>query len=285
MVECARLESEYTERYQRFESSRLRSAKNSRREKASIRRVNPCLSAGRLSPPLRYTHICMIEIPHVDETIEHEKALRESRAALLEELPGFHRLSQDQQRYLRSTLYIQQRAERGTDPISSSRVQDVPEKFASRFADKKYIAHSDLSSTSDSSEVKRYLASQLKIMSDYCHKAVIQLEEYAVEKLPSSESLWCEVGPTTTYSDLEELVATLSAAHSFPFVIEVWDGSSGSGVRTPVHSSVLLGRNSEGKLMTWEKAGFHLPFQLVPLDQVYDIYKEFDAWRMRPLSV
>jgi hypothetical protein len=212
-----------------------------------------------------------------------EKQDREIQHATLESLEGFSRLSEKQKSYITATLYIQQRAERGTDPVSASRIQEMPKHFEGFAHGGSYIAHSDLSVREHPADKGKYFSSQLLIMSEYCHQAISKLESYGDEKSPSSE--WREAGPIGSYAELEELIALSQSTDKLPFVAEIWDGTPYEKGTMRVHSTLLLGKNNEGEFMVWEKTGFHMPFQLIPLKQVYESYAKYTGWCMRSLSV
>jgi hypothetical protein len=223
----------------------------------------------------------MERIPELDTNLL-EQEVREEQHKLLESLSGFPHLSEDQQRYIKATLYIQQRAERESDPVSASRVKSMPQVFESNAPGRPYIDHSSLS-TQVSSDKGGYFESQLYIMNQYCHAAVAKLEDYRENK--ESAKNWREAGPIHSFLELVELLELARAEHDFPFVIEVRHRPLGEDRSALEHSTVLLGQNVDGEFMVWEKSGYHLPFQLVPLRQVFDAYKGSTGWRLRPVLV
>ncbi len=223
----------------------------------------------------------MENIPTLD-TDKSEQEVREEQYKLLESLSGFSHLSENQQRYIKATLYIQQRAERESDPVSASRIKSMPEVFEGNAPGRSYIDHPSLS-TQVSSDKGGYFESQLYIMNQYCHAAVAKLEDYRENK--QSVKNWYEAGPIHSFLELVELIELTRAEHDFPFVVEVRSLPLGEYHSALEHSTVLLGQNFEGEFMVWEKSGYHIPFQLVTLKQVFDAYKGSTGWRIRPVLV
>jgi hypothetical protein len=224
----------------------------------------------------------MEHLPQIDIDQSEEERVREEQYRQLESLSGFSRLSEDQQRYIKATLYIQQRAERGSDPVSESRIKPMPPAFENVAPGRSYIEHSSLS-TNGTSGKGEYFQSQLHIMNQYCHGAIAKLERYAVTK--ESNAGWYEAGPITSFLELTELVELACAEHKFPLVIQVSLHPAGERGSALQHSTVLLGQDADGEYTVWEKSGYHMPFQIAPLKLVYEAYKKSTGWRIRPLSV
>lgn len=236
--------------------------------------------------------LCMKEIARFEDIRAEEKESREQRRSLLEGLSGFSRLSPRQKRYLTTSLYIQQRAERGTDPISAARINDMPEEFrkflgspdgayitSPMFSDSNKLKESDIKKYTD-----RYFESQISIMSDFCHRVITKLEDYREGELLSVS--WVDVGPVTSFSDVEELVALATEQNDFPLVVQIWKGKpEEDNLTNLLHSFILLGKDDGGKYLVWEKSGCNMPFQIISLKQVYENYEHAIGWRMRQLSV
>ncbi|MBP9748092.1 MAG: hypothetical protein KBD17_00470 [Candidatus Pacebacteria bacterium] len=228
----------------------------------------------------------MKEVVNFKDIRESEQSKRKEQRDTLEILSGFLRLSEDQKRYILASLYIQQRAERATDPVSAARIEDTPDKFMNNPSDvsEPYITHTDTSLKAPHEERRRYHTSQLQVMIDFCHKVVKKLEDYREgEKIPDS---WTEAGLIDSYADLEELIALTEENSTLPFVIEIWSGRPKNHSSANLeHTTVLLGKNQEGEYMVWEKSGWHMPFKVTSLKKVYTNYENSKGWRIRPLSV
>jgi len=201
---------------------------------------------------------------------------------LLEQLSGYARLTEKQKQFILLSLYIQQRAERGTDTGSSARIQAVPEGFTENAPGGVYITHPKTVDMSESWE--RYKLSQLNVMSNYCHETARKLESYGAGKKPE-ESTWYDAGTIKSFSDLEQLIDLAEHDIASPFLLEMWNGEPDDPKREQVvHTTVLLGKNGTGDWMCWEKSGFHLPYQIITLSVLYDAYKEHTGWRLRTLA-
>jgi hypothetical protein len=217
---------------------------------------------------------------------EEERQDREQNQEKLGALSGFSRLSPKQRSFILNSLYIQQRADRGTDPASLSRIHKrlENESFAPNGT---YITGP--SPQFIDPELKesagRYYSSQQFIMNEYCHKTVNQLEGYGDGETAARS--WYDAGPLESYEEVKEFVALVEKSDSPPLVIEIWydepnPNKSGS---YPYHTTLLLGQDSQGEFVVWEKSGFNMPFQLTSLEQIYNSYSKCRGWRMRPLSV
>src|SRR5882724_8468163 len=181
---------------------------------------------------------------------KNEQDRREQTLTTLESLSGFNGLSKKQKQDINLSLYVQQRS--FLEKIAPGRVLiSDPNKH---------------SKDSGSSERGGYFLSQAYIAAEYCHRAVRNLEEYREGGQADPE--WHELG-APSYAELEQ---SANAINGHPCVVEVWDGQPGGKTSIPLHTSLILGRNQNNELMVWEKAGSSSPFQLLPLQQVYNAY-------------
>ncbi len=234
----------------------------------------------------------MKEVARFEDIRTQEKESREQQRLLLESLSGFSRLSPRQKRYLTTSFYIQQRAERGTDSTSAERIREMPEEFKKFLgvSHSTYIAYPDSPARSNQKEPRgekqtdKYFKSQLRIMNDFCHDAIAKLEDYRDGEL--RDSLWVDAGPVTSFSDVEELVILALEQDNFPLVVQIWEGrKEENNLTNLLHSMLLLGKDDRGEYIVWEKSGWHMPFRLVSLKEVYESYGYASGWVMRPLSV
>jgi len=215
---------------------------------------------------------------------KNEQDRREQTLTTLESLSGFNGLSKKQKQYINLSLYVQQRAERGTDPGSAAHIHVPQGSFLEKIAPGRVLISDPNKHSKDSGSSERggYFLSQAYIAAEYCHRAVRNLEEYREGGQADPE--WHELG-APSYAELEQ---SANAFNGHPCVVEVWDGQPGGKTSIPLHTSLILGRNQNNELMVWEKAGSSSPFQLLPLQQVYNAYAgdiRKSRWRIRSLAV
>ncbi len=222
-----------------------------------------------------------MEAPEFGSIQREEQRDRERSDAVLEGLSGFSRLSEAQQKYIRASLYIQQRAERGTDEVSAARIRPIPNEFAQFAPGRATIAQPGILLSEEGPNAQRYFESQRYIMSEYCHRVISALERHGVGGRRTPE--WSDAGPVHSYAELEDLIGLFTHSHTPPFVLQVQ--KLVGELKGPEHSTVLLGQNTEGDFIVWEKAGYHLPFQLMTLRDVYTAYEKYTGWRVRQLQL
>ena len=213
---------------------------------------------------------------------EAEQRLRKEYKTTLESLSGFSRLSENQKRYLLNSLYIQQRAERGTDIVSAAHINEMPKKFEEFAQAGPYILTPEQPKKVPSEG--KYSSSQSYVSNENCHNAIVELEKYRNNKkllIPE----WHEYGLFKSYLDLEKFIVSLKEKNGPPFVIEIWNGKPDKRNSKLSHSTLLIEQNNEGEWMLWEKSGFSMPFQLISLKAVYKAYGKTYWWLVRPLLV
>lgn len=227
----------------------------------------------------------MKEQRNFSEIHAEEQQARGEQRGILESLEGFARLSSKQRQFVLNSLYIQQRANRGTDPASATRIQERPE-FEEFAPQGMYITgpspefiDPELRETG-----ARYYSSQAYVMNDYCFRAINELEAYGAGEVPDQN--WHDAGPIASYEELKEFVDLVEKSEKPPLVVDIWANEpNNNDPFSRVHTTLLLGENSNGELMVWEKAGFNMPFQVTSLEQIYHAYSKCRGWRMRPLSI
>lgn len=223
------------------------------------------------------------DTPPQQTLIAHESVKREEQETILQSLEGYKCMSQKQQQFLRNMLYVQQRAERGTDEGSALRIAPANTMSWEKHGNLPYISHNSVPEDKYHIEWKKYKESQLAIMSEYCHKTVDRLESYAKEDAPQDYE-WIWPGPISSLDDLTLLVELIAEKQPPPYVIEIWDGiPEAHGRGALCHTTALLGKKGD-HFIVWEKSGFSLPFQITTLDHIYTLYKDYTGWRIRPLS-
>ncbi len=228
----------------------------------------------------------MIEVKDF-ETIKNEEIdKRKEIEERLSKLSGFLRLSDKQRQYILSSFYIQQRAERGTDRRSVAQIQSMPKEF-NKFVpgDNKYINYRGDQALEGQDETNKYKLSQLAIMNTNCHQAIEKLGEINGDGNATTED-WKDFGPIASYEDLDIQVRLLEENQDFPFAVQLWDTKL-NGRHEPLlaHSMLLLGRDTFGDLIIWEKSGFNMPFQLNNLRNVFSAYSSHGIWKMRALNI
>jgi len=232
----------------------------------------------------------IMEYRNFEDIRENELQVREQQQSLLESLSGFSRLSNKQKSFILDSLYIQQRAERGTDIVSASRIyKSVSDIDINKLAPGgTYITHggedSEILKQQPEKNKNRYKKSQVYIMNKNCHRVIAEIEKLAEEKNLSRG--WSYAGPINSYEDLVELAVLVDKTNKPPYVIEIWHSEPKEDEPLEhAHTTLILGQNNDGEYVVWEKAGFSLPFQLTTLKQVYDAYHKYSGWRIRQLSV
>ena len=222
-------------------------------------------------------HIQELGIPQLDDKMRREKYLR-----ILEDLSGYHKLTEKQRQYIRVSLAIQERAERGGDPGSESYIQDMPD-FAAPFAPKGVY----MGLTEVPKGKSLYSQSQVHVMLNRCHDATAKVEELNPNTREGTTD-WFSVGPTHTFKDLEELILLAGESGIVPPAILRISRLENQGKDTEhatlAHSTVLLGEK-DGEPIVWEKTGLNTPYRLARLRDVWQVYQSATRWEIRSISV
>lgn len=171
-----------------------------------------------------------------------EQEARKEKFETLERLEGFQRLSEKQQRMIRASLYIQDRAER-------------PEPQVGDYRDSK--EHAEKS---------------------YCHAAVQCLEKEIVAlNLEETSDIQDEIdtvqGMAVAHSATFEQTQKLIEKTGFPAIVLI-----GFPINLEkdnvyhLHEFVALGKNAKGEIIAWEKenGGIDRPYRLVSLEKIYE---------------
>lgn len=201
----------------------------------------------------------------------------------LDQLSGYNKLSENQQRFIRTSLYSQQRAERGTNEQSAANIQTIPSIWTKNAPGGTLIKHGPVITDGQiqPKEPNNYSESQLKIMLDYCHSAAARLEECGGEDIADKE--WFEADPIKSYDDLIGAIELVNENFDFPYYVEIYHLNEDNPRLS--HSTILLGEDSEKNIIAWEKSGYGLPYQLISLSDLYKAYTYCHSWKFRPLSI
>jgi len=219
-------------------------------------------------------------------SISTEQQKLETDTETLEQTEGFEALTKRQQRIIEQSLYIQQRAERGTDVASAWAIVS-PERG--------YVTNKTQIHTQETLErmhkfgspdpsTRKYVESQNTIANGYCHSSILNLElekgwDTAPLKIPEG-FFKAEYFTVSTYKELKNAVIE----EKMPVVLHINDyaDSFNEGMGT-IHSCLILGKDKEGNLLVWEKEGDGLPYKISRLESVYEAYKTREYWGLRKL--
>lgn len=178
---------------------------------------------------------------------------------------GWPKLTPIQQKIIRGSLLISRRVFRG-------------------MGDTKFLSLDDLKPPFDTS--------QGHIASEYCHTAIMALEQGklvtkpdAEEKLRIDEHFFDSADidlshQPNKYNHLE------SAIQDFGFPCVVQPGVNPKFIRpAAVHSFLTLGNGSDEHIYCWDKQGSGMPYRIRTLREEYDQYNQYDHWGIRKLRI
>lgn len=170
-----------------------------------------------------------------------EQTNRSETFGTLEKLEGFQRLSEKQQRMIRASLFIQDRAER---PQPQTGDYDTSKEHAEK---------------------------------SYCHAAVQCLEKEIValnlEEISNiRDEINTQQGMAVVHSATFEQVQELIEKTGFPAVVLIGFPINLERDNTfHLHEFVALGQNAKGEIIAWEKenGGIDRPYRLISLEKIY----------------
>lgn len=212
--------------------------------------------------------------------IQNERDVRSEELVLLESLVGYKALSESQQRLIRLSLYIQQRAVRGTDELSAENIYTEGE-----------YTHVD-TILSDDSELNKnpYRISQQVINNFYCHDATAGIlyetadpdnnwqSDIFIESLNETVTSANHAMEADTLQHLQEFISTKIDEDGIPLRLHTWNEKEGVS-----HSALILGQ-SAGDYVLWEKEGAGGEFQLTTLSNLDKKYHRLTKkWFALPL--
>jgi len=202
-----------------------------------------------------------------DENLEQEKVRLKRDLALLEATKGYSMLSDTQKELIRITLYLQARAERDMHPehINDPWYYDWMVK--------------------DGSKEAKYQNSLKHIKRWNCHGAIAALERgnlSILEDPPENtrEFFNAHYAKIKNESEIRAIIETIG----YPCVVHVNEELGNTyGEETQWHSFLALGEISGGKIITWEKIGFELPYRVAFLSNIFFEYDYAEYWGFRKL--
>jgi len=211
--------------------------------------------------------------------IHKETTERNEQFQQLDELDGFTKLSTKQQQMVRLSLYVQQRAVRGTDPGSQDNIGIGYE------TDDVFIDFPKGENREGVTIENKYRISQRHIYDWYCHATITALKHERVDKKLFYQTDVPELLNETGYeikceADIIDFIEIALVDSEMPVVLHVL------GSQVPVlHSAIILGKDNGGTFILWEKKGFSLPYQLTTLENVFQDYSSHgQEWLVRPLE-
>ncbi len=205
---------------------------------------------------------------------------------------GFARLTPRQQKIIRQSFYIQSRASRiSPEQIKEKeRAKDLSDKSWSLLTRKPYIERTPeemrvieegVRAFDRVSSNAHYQPSVLHIRDWYCHVAIQNLEREqglyaATPERPPAEFFDAEYRQYTSAADLRIFLENFG----FPSVLfakYIHD-------QAVDHTCLVLGHNSHGDIIVWEKEDAQRPYQTATLDEVFTRYAgDAYSWGFRAL--
>ncbi len=179
------------------------------------------------------------------ESLSEERDYFWKEVYLLQNTEGFPRLTEEQQRMIILSLYLQDRSERKGDS---------------------------------------YFTSTSLIDLCFCHGSVQGLEtgfSTVPELLDYSLPHFFDTEYFPVFNKAEAI--KLLESFGFPCVVHLQRRLSNIGLPKPSHTFLALGHDPTGEIIVWEKEGFSLPFRITNLTVELDEYQQEKHWGIRKL--
>lgn len=222
---------------------------------------------------------------NVEFSLPKEINERDVMMSVLRQTEGWSKLTERQQQIIKVSLYIQQRAERGTDWASKQAIVS-PETHATNVVTIKHKGDLRLTREDGSTvgvEKRKYEQSQNRIVDWNCHAAVASLEGWDLsDDMPSkidNDFFKAEYQEANNKEELENQISNFD----FPCVVHVNLEPNNQDKYVARHSFLVLGRDNEDTLVVWDKQGYRYPYRVTTLDKVYQEYKDDRFWGIRKL--
>lgn len=221
--------------------------------------------------------------------LAEEQQKRTEYTETLSQTPGFGKLSERQQKIVLQSLYIQQRAERGSDPASADAMESPKTHVTeeTKIHSEDYLLEQMIYNRRMTPQFRKYRTSQNLVANWYCHAAIYNLElERGYTEIPvrlPRRFFDATYHTADDYAELKNIAATVT----YPSILHTGPNPKPvSPEKFAGHSCFVLGPNDNGDILVWEKKGYGLPYQLSTLEAVYKKYtKDFTGyhWGFRKL--
>ncbi len=189
------------------------------------------------------------------ERIHSEAHNRNEILKNVEGLLGYQNMTPAQQRLIRLSLYVQDRAVRTSKLSSYSKSGEVVDAWFCTAA-VSAIEQADV------------LGIETAVEEVFVYS---ELDESFFEGMEYSEKI-------TDYASLLQFVQDKIDIYSLPLVLDV-----ATATFKGVHGCIILGIDDENNMLIWQKEGVKLPFSVVTLKDVYADYPSGYFWGVRKL--
>jgi hypothetical protein len=214
---------------------------------------------------------------NISMNIEQEIADVKRDIELLASTEGWSKLSQKQQEYLKTSLYVSRRAMR-------ERGDRNQQRYESNFRGLGETGLLQRGQIPKNSAPSGYDNSQDRIASWNCAHSIFVLENDGVETLPTpkvdSDFSNSEYHLCPSQSDLELRIDGMG----FPCIVHLSEAIDNSKYDEDemVHSFLVLGKNNE-KYICWEKVRPGLPYKVRGLNEIFELNRDYRYWGVREL--
>lgn len=194
------------------------------------------------------------------ETLSHERDHYWHEVGILQKTEGFPLLTEDQQKMIVLSLYVQDRSERYSHSIW------------------------EITKSQSDQPTEPYQISKDHIRRWFCHAAVQTLEsgipmnEDPMENYPL-EFFDGKYVPIENKNQAKKLIESFG----FPAVVNINVFDHNEGRRPALHTFLALGHSKHGEIVVWEKEGYGLPYRITNLDEQLGYYGTKRFWGIRHL--
>lgn len=207
----------------------------------------------------------MEKYTYKNKELEAEREKYRSDIATLEATEGWSLLTDRQREIIRTTLYLQARAQRDMHPDHKN--------------DPWYYDW-----FKKANWTPKYQASMAHILNWYCHVAVYALEncDLSAEYPPDCPLEFFD----GAYFEVRQYYEITKAIEffGFPSVVHVSDENGNlSGEDKKYHTFVAMGHGINGEIVVWEKIRQREPYRVTTLKQVHNDYSNILYWGVRKL--